>query len=581
MSQVRGTTVFSIQPNGTSTAGMSSLTPNFNNNRLVIAGQKIRYQVEWQAPATGTQALCTESMQPAASNYDAATGGDLVNVVFNIYMTTDIEAGNLPNWEKIAVIRKSRDIINKSPIVGVGTLVGQRFTIDISELVRNQLNYSLVPINKGTWKSSLYGGMNGGLAVQDNVTTPNPSQYNITRNGTFRIVRIQAEFEYMDGDGQIVLASGDNILSEDIGVINATAQFESDALYQRHQYELGDVVPIAAYNKTFMSRCPNQKFSGSGLPEMMKKVRIDETAEWLYFYAHSGQLIKVGGTVHTCDRAYIRIETYNAAGSGVETFYVKDFMDNYRLSGSNLHADQMRTFAQNVSVGYMSSNACDANGSSFSPTFTNVEYYAATLMYRITSSGAFTEMSNKSYYRIDREDEKLPYSFVRFHWLNRIGGIDSYTAKRDIVEGISISRDVIERKSVDRTYYQDNKTNNTDLAYSDYFSNTMRGGNLYKGGREVSNVNADRTQAAYTEPLNQTEAGWLEEIMTSPNVWIEMDTDATKRGNTVNSDQRPSTKGYIPVIINNGDVETVNQQAGLVSFNIQYTLAHKVQTQRN
>ena len=580
MSQVRGTTVFSIQPNGTSTTGMSSLTPNWRNNRLMIAGQKIRYQVEWQAAANSSQALCTESMQPSADNFVTGIGGDLVNVVFNVYMTTDVEAGNLGNWEKIAVIRKSRDIINKSPIVGVGTKLGQRFTIDISELVRNQLNYSLVPINMGTWKSSLYGGMNGGLAVQDNLTD-NPSEYNITRNGTFRIVRIQAEFEYMDGDGQIVLASGDNIQSEDIGVINATAQFESDALYQRHQYELGDVVPIAAYNKTFMSRCPNQKFSGSGLPEMMKKVRIDETAEWLYFYAHSGELIKVGGTVETCDRAYIRIETYDSAGSGVATFYVKDFEENYRLNGTDLHAVQMRTFAQNVSVGYMSSNACDSGGSSVTPNFTNVEYYAATLMYRITSSGAFTEMSNKSYYRIDREDEKLPYSFVRFHWLNRIGGIDSYTAKRDIVEGMSISRDVIERKSVDRTYYQDNKTGSTDLAYTDYFSNTMRGGNLYKGGREVSNVNADRTQSAYTEPLTQTEAGWLEEIMTSPNVWIEMDTDATKRGNTVNSNQRPSTKGYIPVIINNGDVETVNQQAGLVSFNIQYTLAHKVQTQRN
>ena len=34
--------------------------------------------------------------------------------------------------------------------------------------------------------------------------------------------------------------------------------------------------------------------------------------------------------------------------------------------------------------------------------------------------------------------------------------------------------------------------------------------------------------------------------MTSPNVWIEMDTDATARGNTVNSYQRPSTKEYIP-----------------------------------
>jgi hypothetical protein len=109
----------------------------------------------------------------------------------------------------------------------------------------------------------------------------------------------------------------------------------------------------------------------------------------------------------------------------------------------------------------------------------------------------------------------------------------------------------------------------------------MRGGNLYKGGREVLNVNANRNNSVYTEPLNKSTAQWLEEIMTSPNVWIEMDTDATARGNTVNSYQRPSTKEYIPVIITNGSAETVNQEAGLVSFNIEYTLAHKVQTQRN
>ena len=109
----------------------------------------------------------------------------------------------------------------------------------------------------------------------------------------------------------------------------------------------------------------------------------------------------------------------------------------------------------------------------------------------------------------------------------------------------------------------------------------MRGGDIYKGGREVSNVNADRVQSVYTEPLNKPTAGWLEEIMTSPNVWIEMDTDATQKNNTQNPYQRPSTKGYIPVIITNSDIETVNQAEGLVKFNIEYTLAHKVQTQRN
>ena len=69
--------------------------------------------------------------------------------------------------------------------------------------------------------------------------------------------------------------------------------------------------------------------------------------------------------------------------------------------------------------------------------------------------------------------------------------------------------------------------------------------------------------------------------MLSPNVWIEMDTSATAMGNTMNSHLRPSTKGYIPVIITNSDIETVNQEEGLVKFNIGYTLAHKVITQRN
>jgi hypothetical protein len=191
-------------------------------------------------------------------------------------------------------------------------------------------------------------------------------------------------------------------------------------------------------------------------------------------------------------------------------------------------------------------------------------------------------MTEYRWYKVDREDVKLPYDFVRFHWLNRMGGIDSYTAKRSVVESISVNRDTIENKSADRTWYQ-NSLDGTGatIADADYISNTMRGGNLYKGGREVLNVNANRNNSVYTEPLNKSTAQWLEEIMTSPNVWIEMDTDATARGNTVNSYQRPSTKEYIPVIITNGSAETVNQEAGLVSFNIEYTLAHKVQTQRN
>ena len=215
-------------------------------------------------------------------------------------------------------------------------------------------------------------------------------------------------------------------------------------------------------------------------------------------------------------------------------------------------------------------------------TNSTTRYTANLVKVGLFSPYTVLEVSYSYNYTIDRESENIPYGYVRFHWLNSLGAIDSYTAKRDVVEGLTISRDVIERKSGDRTWYQAD-SNYSDASYADnaYISDTMRGGDIYKGGREVTNVNADRVQSVYTEPLNKSVATWLEEIMLSPNVWIEKDTEATKMGNTRNPYLRPSTKEYIPVIITNSDIETVNQENGLVRFNIEYTLAHKVQTQRN
>ena len=70
-------------------------------------------------------------------------------------------------------------------------------------------------------------------------------------------------------------------------------------------------------------------------------------------------------------------------------------------------------------------------------------------------------------------------------------------------------------------------------------------------------------------------------MLLSPNVWIEMETGATKFNNLINPYTRPSDKDYIPVLITNTDIDTLNEEEGLVTFNIEYTHAHKVQTQRN
>tara|TARA_R110002020_G_scaffold120148_2_gene273840 strand:- start:678 stop:1145 length:468 start_codon:yes stop_codon:yes gene_type:complete len=155
-----------------------------------------------------------------------------------------------------------------------------------------------------------------------------------------------------------------------------------------------------------------------------------------------------------------------------------------------------------------------------------------------------------------------------------MGGIDSYTAKRDVVEGISVDKNTFESKSPDKMWLQKNSA--ALLGFDD----SVRG-DLYRGGSEVLNVNANRNQSIYTEPLNKPMAKWLEEMITSPNVWIEHESEATKRRNTNTPNLRPSTKTYIPIVITNSDAETVNQESGLVKFNIEFTHSHSINTQRN
>ena len=95
------------------------------------------------------------------------------------------------------------------------------------------------------------------------------------------------------------------------------------------------------------------------------------------------------------------------------------------------------------------------------------------------------------------------YGFVRFHWLNRMGGIDSYTAKRNVTESIDISKETIKRKDNVRQWQR-------DVPYTGSLPTNGIGniddsvyGNMYTFGRETLNVDANKNYTVYTDPLSQ------------------------------------------------------------------------------
>jgi hypothetical protein len=577
---------------------------DYRLNTLKSANDQLRYQIQW---FNGNS--LTEGVEPSKENWtgatpDATTGnGDLVNVIFKVYSTTDGNALFPAKWDLIGTVKKSRDIVNVNYADEENVAGGHRFTVDISQLVSDELSYSLCPLNKGTWQSNYYGGMNGGLTMQDNVLNKNSafgtpvSQYNVSKNGTFRRIRVVAYFEVINGDGEIVSAASSTQVSfHTLSFINSVNQFGEDGLYYYNSYNIGS---SSSVKYRLLTRCPN--WSDTTTYDFKKPVRLDEQGEFLQFYIRDSRYSSISGGSNTVGAMGLKVEAFESDGS-TNTFYLRDFEGNALtdFDGNNdeyLTWGQHQMFMQNISPSYINNTAAlktpSNKGSVSFPYWTAYggdKITASTVYYRVSLSkfglyAPYTEQrqSKLYYYTIDREDAKTPYPFVRFHWLNSVGGIDSYTAKRDIVEGYSISRDIVERKSGDRTWYQDDKGSNGSTGVSvpnaSYISDTMRGGDIYKGGREVSSVNAEKTQSVYTEPINTSVAEWLKEIMLSPNVWIEKDFSV---GYAVNPYLRPSSdKEYIPVIITNSDIQTINQEQGLVKFNIEYTLAHKIITQRN
>ena len=581
MTAVSGTVEWGIVPTNNTSSQLAEMSWSARGNKLKSANDSLRYQVQWlYGGITEAEEVTLE--------------GGVINVIFKVETSVDDT-----NFTTIGTIKKSRDVVNKK-YDNESAPIGHRFTIDVSRLVSDQLSYSLCPMNKGTWQSPFYGGMNGGLTMQDNVISGtggvgNPvSDYNVSQNGTFRRLRVSATFDILDSNLDIVTSTTTLNSYATISVINSVNQFERDDVYYYGQFLINQNGVTSNLPKRFLTRCPNWYYDDTeNKVAYHKSVRMDDDAEFLQWYV---DVLQDDVSTEPYEYSEIYGVAYKEDGSTTE-FILADF--NSLLADKNptqFETIQRRMLIQNVSPAFINDNAYTPQlgalrpyNVSVSPITSNVYKYSLNFRgrYYVTTTTTWVTITQSAtnWYEIDRETKNTAYEYVRFHWLNSMGGIDSYTAKRSVVEGLTISRDVVERKSRDRTWYQANSgaVNSAEINVADtsYISDTMRGGDLYKGGREVSNVNADRVQSVYTDPLNKSVAKWLEEMMLSPNVWIEKDTEATAKGNSSNPYLRPSTKGYIPVIITNSDIETVNQENGLVRFNIEYTLAHKVQTQRN
>ena len=581
---------------------MQHMNNRYQGNYLISANQPMIYQVQWIGTSVN-------------ENYTPSATGDVVNIVFEIYSTTDYPVPSaFADWDLLGEISKKRDVSNTNIVTSSVPNV-QSFTIDIANMVSDELSYSLVPIGKGSWQNQEYGGLNGGGAKQDNITDT-VSPYNVSRNGTYRTIRVDARLEVLDSSGLVVTSSTGVTSTASVRVINSVPNFKSK-LYSNQMWILSQYTVSTSSQRRALTTCPNSSVNTTG-QNYMKPISIKDEAEFLYFFCKNSY----NGSDDTdyYNRYEMYGQAYDKSGSVGENFVLgsewinandliekcSDISHNFQkeTTTSFKHA-QNQMCVQNVSPAYINGHAYNTgsgdypygvgNMTSVTPITSDTGWYRVYVRGYYNANPTWTSVrhSNVYWYRIDENGtEKSSYENVRFHWLNSMGGIDSYTARRDILESISVEKSLMQTALPNRRIFQDNQyADDAAVANSAYFSDTMRGSDYYRGGKEVLSVNANVNNAVYTEPLNKIESTWLREMFTSPNVWIETPTadsdelnyesDAGSLLNDQNSYLRPSKTVYTPIILNNTEITSVNEAEGLVMFNIEYTLSQGILTQRN
>ena len=294
----------------------------------------------------------------------------------------------------------------------------------------------------------------------------------------------------------------------------------------------------------------------------------EQGADLLYQYVHSGDANyqknrqkylttkpvsnRIIGTdeceylsfLHTDDatndvRVLVRFYDFNNSLIGTSlgnayTLGISNTVDGNGNTGSNLNswADSGSTDETNsvCQVGIGTRNIKEADASRFNDNcavtdFTNIKYYEVYTEY----SGSDKIGETVRYY-IDHTRQRV--DGVRFHWQNRLGGIDSYTFDGAFSEGINISS-----KSYEQSIYPDfrgqlgDSASNTNvivgdnpLYAEDYGALVPRVAGLtddkYHSVRK-SQVKAVKEGSAVSRPYGIGEQDMFEDLLASPNVWIE------------------------------------------------------------
>lgn len=450
---------------------------------------------------------------------------------------------NVPDDSRQVRIRvqPSLSIPNLASTSGGNAATVHDFSLDISSILRDFMSYDLRPCNHDT-----------SIGILRDITQSMPSvnmfiKYAITiqaekidANGA--LVTANSSFNQSVDSTNNAMAANVALSDEELNSLTLANTLLTGSSANEQNSALDKAFTHSFSNKTgrvkYLTLKPNHRVIGVDESEYISLILDSESdtsrqpIAQIQFTLKNGSVLQdgQGSTLNlNIDHSAQGDGTYSAstlfAWGGLET-------DNLYASGNITRGVfQFGVGTRNIKEAFIGWNLRTNDGTPPIGDWSNIASYE---VFTRSTGGSIAAIGQKLVYHINHDSEKDKFfdKSVRFHWQSRLGGIDSYTFDGMSTEGISVKSKMYEESIYPQFNAQLGSTTENgffvgveNINSSDSYGalQSRIGGLTSDEYRSVSKstVKAFREGQAVSKPYPREQKGMMEDLLSSPNVWIE------------------------------------------------------------
>lgn len=392
------------------------------------------------------------------------------------------------------------------------------YSADISSICRDFVSFDLRPCNQDTTTGVKRDITQGAMMLN-----------------TQKYFTIKINIEKINSDGQLVIDDDTDELTFNFTAINAAlSNEEQHASYIDNELKIrvgGDNFVNGGFFRRYLHeknsdrnrlskyltlKPTNKRYIGEDECEYLSMlVQKDADGNYPYlqfaFYDLSGN--QIGNTF------------FNAKGIAKGDGTYSDKPHQYGISGV---ADEIKVMVQfGVGTRNIKENKdawFKSDGSAFAGDFNVVQDFRYishyTVRSRYSQAGTDPIIGETVTYYINHSTTNI--GTTRFHWQNRLGGIDSYTFEDTMIKSLMTSSSTFEQTIYPKFGDQLGESADTNFYFNT--ANEQRTGGITSDQYHSvakSNIKSYRNGQAVSRPISNSEIPMMEDLLSSPRVWIE------------------------------------------------------------